>query len=36
MSFFFEPDFGSWFRHQAAAFPLLWLGVGRPRAAKEG
>lgn len=28
MSFFFEPDFGSWFRHQAAAFPILWLGVG--------
>ena len=28
MSFFFEPDFGSWFRHEAAAFPLLWLGIG--------
>lgn len=29
MSFFFEPDFGSWFRHEAAAFPILWIGIGQ-------
>ena len=31
MSFFFEPDFGSWFRHEAAAFPVIWMGIGFDR-----
>ena len=31
MSFCFEPSFGSWFRHEAAAFPILWLGIGMDR-----
>lgn len=35
MSFFFEPDFGSWFRHEAAAFPILWLGVGKDVSKKQ-
>lgn len=25
VSFLFEPDFGSWTRHESAAFPLLWM-----------
>lgn len=28
MSAFFEPDFGSWIRHEAAAFPLLLILSG--------
>lgn len=28
MSFVFEPDFASWFRHETAAFPVLWLALG--------
>jgi len=36
MSFFFEPDFGSWFRHETAAFPLLWLGIGADEKTRGG
>ena len=36
MSFVFEPSFGSWFKHEAAAFPILWLGVGHDRLTAEG
>ena len=36
MSFVFEPSFGSWFKHEAAAFPLLWLGIGHDRSTAEG
>ena len=36
MSFVFEPGFGSWFKHEAAAFPLLWLGIGHDRLTAEG
>ena len=25
VSALFEPDFGSWVRHESAAFPLLWM-----------
>ena len=36
MSFFFEPDFGSWFRHESAAFPLIWLGIGADEQTRRG
>ena len=36
MSFVFEPDFGSWFRHESAAFPLLWLGIGLDKKTRRG
>lgn len=36
MSFVFEPDFGSWFRHEASVFPLLWLGVGADQKTRCG
>jgi len=36
MSFVFEPDFGSWFRHESAAFPLLWLGIGFDQKTSRG
>lgn len=36
MSFFFEPDFGSWFRHESAAFPLIWLGIGADEKTRRG
>ena len=35
MSFVFEPGFGSWFKHEAAAFPILWLGIGHDRLTAE-
>ncbi|MDO4493773.1 MAG: hypothetical protein Q4C53_07820 [Clostridia bacterium] len=36
MSFIFEPDFGSWFRHEAAAFPILWLALGMDKKTVRG
>ncbi|KAA8829304.1 hypothetical protein [Bifidobacterium tissieri] len=31
VSFLFEPDFGSWTRHESAAFPLLWMAFSTVR-----
>lgn len=36
MSFVFEPDFASWFRHEAAAFPILWLAIGADNKTMRG
>lgn len=36
MSFVFEPDFASWFRHEAAAFPVLWLAIGSDKKTMRG
>lgn len=36
MSFIFEPDFASWFRHETAAFPIIWLALGADKKTMRG